>query len=96
MLMVLSRIASQHGVRPEPPGSANRQRAEQMYTTLRDIPPGVTVREVDPAPGPHVCLTVIRHLEDGLTRVRLPDDTVSTVPSYLAVVYVDVTHADVA
>lgn len=96
MLMVLSRIASQHGVRSEPPGSASRQRAEQMYTRLRDIPPGVTVREVDPAPSPHVPLTVIRHLEDGLTRVRLPDDTVRTVPSYLAVVYVDVTHADVA
>lgn len=67
-----------------------------MYTTLRDIPPGVTVRRPDQVPGPHSLLTVVRQLEGDLTRVRLPDHTMRTMPSYLAVVYIDVTHADVA
>ncbi len=64
-----------------------------MYTTLRDIPPGVTVRRQDQVPGPQASVTVVRQLQDDLTRVRLPDNTVRTMPSYLAVVYIDVTRA---
>jgi hypothetical protein len=64
-----------------------------MYTTLRDIPPGVTVRQYDQLPGPQASVTVVRHLQDDLTRVRLPDNTVRTMPSFLAVVYIDVTRA---
>lgn len=64
-----------------------------MYTTLRDIPPGVTVRQHDQVPGPQASVTVVRHLQDDLTRVRFPDNTVRTMPSYLAVVYIDVTRA---